>query len=253
MFKLNILKEPEQDWSIDRIVNEYTPKSWSKVFEDSRIELHDVSLILEEQEKLYGQFYPLKKDIFSAFNITPLDSVKVVILGQDPYHQTVLINGKLLPRAVGLSFSVRREDEIPSSLNNIYKELSNTVQGFIKPNHGDLREWAVQGVLLLNMCLTVRPGHPRSHGDIWLGFINKVFKAISRTNPQCIYILWGREAQKVKSMLNEKSFILEAPHPSGLSANNGFFGCNHFNLVNEILERQGKTKINWNITPIRNF
>lgn len=251
MLTLNVMKQPiDQTWSIERIASEAPPRTWEEVFEDAKAELHDVSMILDEQERTYGQYYPLKKDIFAAFQYTPLSNVKAVILGQDPYHQTININGAAVPRAVGLSFSVRREDSIPSSLQNIYTELANTVRGFTKPDHGDLREWASKGVLLLNSCLTVRPGQPGSHGNIWLGFINKVFKAIAAVNPYCVYTLWGREAQKLKPMLCERSIILEAAHPSGLSARRGFFGCNHFNLANDALIRQGKVGINWRISTL---
>ena len=239
-----------QDWSLDRIVHETKPPTWEKVWADSYYEFRDVSEILDNQERTYGPYYPLKKDIFNAFWLTPLSNVKVVILGQDPYHQTISINGVTLPRATGLSFSVRREDSIPSSLKNIYTELANTVRGFVRPDHGDLTEWTQQGVLLLNTCLTVRPGQAGSHKDIWLGFINKVFKAIAVANPYCIFMLWGRDAQKVKPMLGERSIILEAAHPSGLSANRGFFGCNHFNEANKHLLRIGKTAINWKISTL---
>ena len=251
MLSLNIIKEPiDQSWSIQRITTERPPRTWEHVFEDAKYELRDVSSILDEQEKSFGSYYPLKKDIFAAFNYTPLSNVKVVILGQDPYHQSIPLNGVSAPRAIGFSFSVRQEDSIPSSLNNIYTELSNTIRGFVKSDHGDLREWAKQGVLLLNTCLTVRPNQAGSHGDIWLGFINKVFKAISIVNPYCIYMLWGREAQKVRSMIGDRSIVLEAAHPSGFSARRGFFGCNHFNLANEALIKQGKTCINWKISTI---
>ena len=251
MLTLNVIKAPvDQTWTVERIAAEAPPITWEKVFEDAKAELHDISTILDEQERTYGQYYPLKRDIFNAFNYTPLNQVKVVILGQDPYHQTINVGGAAVPRAVGLSFSVRREDAIPSSLQNIYTEIANTVRGFAKPDHGDLREWARQGVLLLNPCLTVRPGMAGSHGDIWLGFINKVFKAIAAVNPNCVFLLWGREAQKVKTMLGDRSVVLEAAHPSGLSARRGFFGCNHFNLANDALIRQGKVGINWRISSI---
>jgi hypothetical protein len=152
-----------------------------------------------------------------------------------------------------MSFSVRREDSIPSSLQNIYSELVTSVRGFTKPDHGDLKDWARQGVLLLNSCLTVRPGQAGSHGDIWLGFISKVIKAIAAVNPYCIYMLWGRDAQKLESMIlnvGERSIILKAAHPSGLSAKHGFFGCNHFNLANESLLKHKKTGIIWSIAPL---
>lgn len=239
-----------QDWSLERIALEAKPPTWEKVWYDSYHELKDVSEILDNQEKTYGQYYPLKRDIFNAFWLTKLDNVKVVILGQDPYHQTISVNGEAVPRATGTSFSVRREDAIPSSLKNIYTELANTVRGFVRPDHGDLSEWADQGVLLLNTCLTVRPGVAGAHKDIWLGFISKVFKAIAASNPYCIFLLWGRDAQKIKPMLGERSIILEAAHPSGLSASRGFFGCNHFNETNKHLIRLGKTAINWKISTL---
>lgn len=245
MFRLNIVdKMIDQNWTIEQIAK-LPPPSWEGVFESSTNELRDVSGILDEQERSYGMYFPLKRDIFSAFHYTPLDKVKVVIIGQDPYHQSIVVDGQSVPRATGMSFSVRKEDSIPSSLQNIYKELSDTVSGFQAPYHGDLTHWAVQGILMLNTCLTVMPGKPGSHGDIWLGFANKVFKAIARVNPRCIYLLWGKEAQKLSPMLGDKSVILEAAHPSGFSARRGFFGCNHFVLVNEHLVKQGKTGINW--------
>ena len=196
-------------------------------------------------------YYPLKKDIFAAFNYTPLNNLKVILVGQDPYHQAIIDSqGLSVPRAVGLSFSVRREDSIPSSLKNIYIELANTVRNFTVPDHGDLKQWSRQGILLINSCLTVKPRAAGSHGDIWLGFINKVFKAIAVANPQCIYVLWGKDAQKLKPIINDKGVIFESSHPSGLSATRGFFGCNHFNLINNTLLKQNKVGINWRISPL---
>ncbi len=248
MLKLNILKEPiNQSWSIMRIAFEAPPPYWEAPFIEAREEFIEITRRLEEQEQKYGRYYPNKVDIFAAFYHTPLPKVKVVILGQDPYHQTVDINNSSMPRAMGLSFSVRPGDSIPSSLMNIYRELIDTVRGFQAPDHGDLRDWARQGVLLLNTCLTVQPGKAGSHGDIWLGFITKIFKAIATVNPHCIYVLWGQHAQKLKPMIGEKSIIFEAAHPSGFSAKKGFFKCNHFNLINDALIKQGKVGINWRI------
>ena len=256
MLKLNVVKEEiNQSWTIERIAKEFPPRTWESVFKDAEPELEHISLILEQQEKAYGMFYPMKKDIFAAFNYTPLQNVKVVIVGQDPYPQTISIpksDGTIVsgPRAVGLSFSVRQGDSIPSSLQNIYKEIKNNIRTFETPDHGDLREWTRQGVLLLNMSLTLQPGAPGSHGDVWLGFVNKVFKALALVNPQCIFLLWGKEAQKVKPMLGDRSVVLEAAHPSGFSATRGFFGCNHFNLVNEHLLKQKKACINWHLSTL---
>jgi uracil-DNA glycosylase len=248
MLKLNIKKPIDRSWSVEKISKEWVPTTWEQVFADAEPELHDISDVLENQEKINGQFYPDKKDIFAAFHYTPLKNVKVVIVGQDPYHQTITVDDKSVSRAVGLSFSVRQEDSIPSSLNNIYTELQNSVLNFTRPDHGDLREWTNRGVLLLNMSLTVQPNKAGSHGDIWLGFINKVFKQLAITNPQCIFLLWGKEAQKLKQMIGDRSVVFEAAHPSGYSAHRGFFGCNHFNLVNEALAKQGKKPINWHLS-----
>lgn len=249
MIDLHIVdEEVNQNWSIIRIAREAPPTTWEHVFENALPELEHISSRLSEQEKLYGKFYPLKKDIFNAFHYTPLHKVKVVILGQDPYPQTINIRGHLLPRAVGLSFSVRPEDKTPVSLTNIYTELYNSIPGFRIPNNGDLREWAVQGVLLLNASLTLIPSSPNSHRSLWLDFISKVFREISVVNPKCIFLLWGNEAQKIKCIIGEKSVILESSHPSGYSVNRGFFGCDHFNIVNRTLIEQGKTPINWQIS-----
>lgn len=225
------------------------PASWEVVFADSIDEFEDLNEILNENIALCGRIFPAPENIFKAFELTPLDEVKVVIIGQDPYHQMVNIRGKNVPRAQGLAFSVDRDDEIPSSLQNILAELKNTVPGFQRPTHGDLTRWTYQGVLLLNMCLTVNPNSAGSHGAIWLGFIKKVITAIAAVNKKCIYVLWGREAQKLSREIGSKGVILEAAHPSGLSAHRGFFGCNHFNLINEMLIEQNKTPVNWNLNP----
>ena len=251
---LNIIKPDltdaiDQTWSLKKITEECVPASWEKVFEESEHEFKAISDILDKQEGMYGSYYPLKKDIFKAFRITKLSDIKVVIIGQDPYHQAAQINGKIVPRAQGLAFSVDKDDSIPSSLMNIYKELEKSVHGFIKPDHGDLTEWSQrEGVFLLNSCLTVRANEAGSHGAIWTGFIYRVLRAIAAVNPTCIFLLWGREAQNVQSMVGEKSVVLCAPHPSGLSANRGFFGCNHFNLANEALKKQNKSGINWKLS-----
>lgn len=234
-----------QSWTIEKIVKEFPPLSWEEIFKQARDELEEISEILEEQEKIYGLFYPLKKHIFRAFELTRLEDVAVVLLGQDPYYQT-LHQGQ--PRAQGLSFSVHKEDEIPSSLQNIYLELKSTISDFIPPYHGDLTEWAQQGVLLLNQCLTVRPGSPGSHGAIWMGFISKIFDYLAEKRPHTVYILLGREAQKMRKYISDKAPVIEALHPSGRSR--GFLGSKVFSQVNEILQTKGQRPINWNLSKI---
>lgn len=243
MLRLHIRKQVSDDWNVSEIAQRDTPHTWEAVFADAHQEIEDVAAILATQP----EYYPLKKDIFNAFHQTPLPKVRVVIFGQDPYHQAVTINGQTVPRATGLSFSVRKGDSIPSSLQNIFKELHQSVRGFQKPDNGDLTSWCEQGVLMLNSCLTVRPREAGSHGEIWHGFIRKVLKAISVVNPNCIYVMWGKEAQKLAGMIVSPRYTLTAAHPSGFSAARGFFGCNHFNQINDILVKLGGMGITWSI------
>lgn len=243
--RLKIVPEITQNWTIEQIAQERTPVGWEYVFKEAAPELHDISEIIENKERDGEGVFPLKKDIFKAFELTPLDKVRCVIIGQDPYFQTVDATG--LPRAQGLSFSVSKEDTIPSSLNNIFTELENTVPGFHRPRYGDLTNWARQGVLLLNMSLTVKPGKAGSHGEIWMGFISKVLYALAQARPNAVYLLLGQQAQKLQKYISDRAPIVTAAHPSGLSAKKGFFGANVFNKVNQLLIKSGQTPINWNL------
>ncbi len=188
--------------------------------------------------------YPPADDIFNAFHFTPLSEVKVVILGQDPYHNE--------NQAHGLSFSVPvSQKEIPPSLQNIYKELSDDCGCFI-PNNGYLEKWARQGVLLLNTVLTVRAHAANSHqGKGWEIFTDAVINAVNAQDRPIVYLLWGSPARRKAAMLtNPKHLILEAPHPSPLSAYRGFFGCRHFSSCNCFLEEHGIQPIDWQIENI---
>lgn len=194
----------------------------------------------------YGKtvVYPPADDIFNAFHFTPLSEVKVLLLGQDPYHN--------VNQAHGLSFSVLPEQkDIPPSLQNIYKELQDDMGCYI-PNNGYLKKWADQGVLLLNTVLTVRAHQANSHqGRGWEQFTDAVIQAVNAQDRPIVYFLWGRPAQMKASMLtNPKHLILKAPHPSPLSAYRGFFGCKHFSMANEFLEKNGIEPIDWQIENI---
>lgn len=188
--------------------------------------------------------YPPADDIFNAFHFTPLSKVKVVILGQDPYHN--------VNQAHGLSFSVPpSQKEIPPSLQNIYKELQDDLGCYI-PNNGYLKKWAAQGVLMLNTVLTVRAHQANSHQNRgWEQFTDAVINAVNEQDRPIVYLLWGRPAQsKIPMLTNPKHLILKAPHPSPLSAYRGFFGCRHFSQTNEFLEKNGLEPIDWQIENI---
>lgn len=184
--------------------------------------------------------YPPADDLFNAFHLTPLGKVKVVILGQDPYHGD--------GQAHGLCFSVKKGVEPPPSLVNIYQELHDDI-GCKIPNHGCLEKWAEQGVLLLNTVLTVRAHNAMSHRGIgWEEFTDAAIRILNEQDRPIVYILWGRPAQEKKKMLNNpKHLILTAPHPSPLSAYRGFFGSKPFSKTNEFLEANGIEPIDWSI------
>ena len=195
-----------------------------------------------QSEKDAGQVvYPKNADIFRALNDTPFDKVKVVILGQDPYHGP--------NQAHGLSFSVQKGIAIPKSLINIYKELATNIPGFIKPAHGNLEEWAKQGVLLLNATLTVRAGEAASHQKKgWEIFTDEIIHMLSEKRTGLVFILWGAYAQsKIPLIDQSKHHIIKSVHPSPLSVERGFWGSKPFSKANAYLDKEGKNPIDWQI------
>lgn len=192
-------------------------------------------------ERAQGKtIYPPGALIFNAFDKTPFDKVKVVILGQDPYHGP--------GQAHGLSFSVQPGIKPPPSLVNIYKELQTDI-GLPTPTSGNLDHWAEQGVLLLNAALTVRANEPASHAKIgWADFTNGVISKLSDKKTGLVFLLWGRFAHEKQSLIDEtRHFVLKAAHPSPFSADKGFFGCKHFSKTNDILSKEGKDPIDWSV------
>jgi len=219
-----------------------TERTWSDIIEKEQqteyfTKAHNYSISRRADGKTV---FPATENVFRAFDETPFESVRVVILGQDPYHGA--------RQAEGLSFSVPVGIPIPPSLRNIFKELHDDI-GVIAPSHGHLINWAHQGVFLINAVLTVEEGIPNSHANRgWEQFTDAVIKKISDHKEHVVFLLWGNYARKKKSLIDEtKHTVLEAAHPSPLSAYNGFFGCKHFSKANEALIGYGKKPIDWQI------
>lgn len=185
--------------------------------------------------------YPPVKEVLTALQLTSPEDVKVVIFGQDPYHEP--------GQAKGLCFAVNRGCKIPPSLQNIYKELKNEYPDFQIPDHGDISSWAEQGVLLLNSVLTVRAHQARSHAGIgWEEFTSAIVRIVEEQNRPIVYMLWGRDAKEKKSLITNKNrLILETTHPSPFSASYGFLGCGHFKKANDWLIKNGETPIDWTV------
>jgi uracil-DNA glycosylase len=206
----------------------------------AREDMRQLSSFLRQRKAAGVQVYPPGKHIFAAFDATPFDAVKLVILGQDPYHGP--------GQAHGLCFSVQPGIPVPPSLLNIYKELETDV-GFVRPEHGCLLPWAKQGVLLLNSVLTVEKGQAGSHqGRGWEGFTDHVIDVLNRQRTHLVFLLWGSYAQKKGAMIDtRKHCVLRAPHPSPLSAHRGFLGCKHFSAANRYLASTGQPPIDWQL------
>lgn len=218
-------------------------KNWNDFFEQEKQKpyFNKIVAFLDEEKKNGEIVYPPSEHILSAFNYTPFGNVKVVILGQDPYHGP--------NQAHGLAFSVNKGIRVPPSLANMYKELEKDIPGFKIPNHGYLESWANQGVMMLNNVLTVRKGLPASHANIgWEIFTDAAVEYLNKNKEGLVFLLWGSHAHKKGQNIDaKKHYVLKAAHPSPFSAYRGFFGCNHFSKTNEILKKEGKQEINWSI------
>ena len=201
----------------------------------------DILAYVTAQRNAGKTIYPPQQDVFNAFRLTELHQVKVVILGQDPYHGP--------NQAHGLSFSVLPGVPVPPSLGNMYKELRADISGFQRPSHGFLQSWARQGVLLLNAVLTVEAGQAHSHASLgWETFTDRVIAALNAHKQSIVFLLWGSHAHKKGNIIDPgRHHILKAPHPSPLSAHRGFFGCKHFSQTNQFLQQQGFSPIIWTL------
>lgn len=219
--------------------------SWLQVLKDEfdKPYMHSLRAFLQAEKQAGKIIYPHGKNIFNAFNSTPFDAVKVVILGQDPYHGP--------GQAHGLCFSVFPGVPFPPSLLNIFKEIQQD-QGIPVPPHGCLQSWAEQGVLLLNATLTVEQGRAGSHqGKGWETFTDQAITALNREREGLVFLLWGSYAQQKGALIDgRKHLVLKSPHPSPLSAHRGFFGNRHFSKANEWLAQRGQQPIDWSVAPV---
>ncbi|MBK06512.1 MAG: uracil-DNA glycosylase [Deltaproteobacteria bacterium] len=216
-------------------------ESWLEILGDEfdKPYMDELRAFLREEMKKH-KVYPPGSLMFNALNVTPFEKARVIILGQDPYHGP--------NQAHGLSFSVQRGVKPPPSLQNIFQELNNSL-GVPIPKHGDLTSWAEQGVLLLNTTLSVRARSPKSHaGKGWEEFTDRIIDELNEKREGLVFVLWGSHAGKKATRIDQmKHLVLRSAHPSPYSADRGFFGCNHFSIINEHLERRGETPINWEL------
>jgi len=219
------------------------PKTWESIINDERDKEYFQSVLafVEQQRNSGKTIYPPQELVFNAFDMTPFESVRVVILGQDPYHGA--------NQAHGLAFSVLPGVKIPPSLRNMYKELAQDIEGFEIPNHGYLDSWASQGVLMLNTVLTVEEAKAHSHAKCgWETFTGAIITELNQRSEPIIFLLWGAHAQKKGQAIDsERHHVLTAPHPSPLSARRGFFGCKHFSMTNKILSSIDQNPIDWRL------
>ncbi|KAA8599740.1 MULTISPECIES: uracil-DNA glycosylase [Vibrio] len=219
------------------------PKTWESIINDEREKeyFQNVLTFVEQQRNSGKTVYPPQDQVFSAFDMTPFESVRVVILGQDPYHGA--------NQAHGLAFSVLPGVKIPPSLRNMYKELAQDIKGFEAPSHGFLESWASQGVLMLNTVLTVEEAKAHSHAKCgWESFTDAIIAELNQRSEPIIFLLWGAHAQKKGQVIDaKKHHVLVAPHPSPLSARRGFFGCQHFSTTNQLLSSIDQQPIDWRL------
>jgi uracil-DNA glycosylase len=222
---------------------------WQKIItsEQAKSYYQNLSMEIAKQRAEGVVIFPREEDVLNAFSMVDLEHVKVVILGQDPYHG-VGKSGE--SQAHGLAFSVRKGIKVPPSLVNIYKELTQDLSDFTTPDHGNLIKWAQQGVLLLNTVLTVQQGQAHSHAKLgWETFTDNIIAQLNSENPGCVFLLWGSHAQKKgKHIDSSKHYVLNGPHPSPLSAYRGFFGCQHFSKANQWLASHGHLEIDWTLS-----
>lgn len=216
--------------------------TWTDELEKYKNPIKKISDLIGENEKKHGMYYPLKKDLFNFLKMTPLDKVKLVIWGQDPYP-TLLKDGT--PRAQGYSFGVKKDDNIPQSLQNVYKEIKSDFPMFEIPNHGDLTYLAKKGILFMNQSLTFCPKKPKLYLKMWNRFTYIIINILNEKIENCIHLLWGKQCEPLVEHIRSRE-VFQTSHPSPFSVRRGFIGCKHFLKVNITLKKQERGEINWN-------
>lgn len=244
--KFLIIPNITQDWDLIRIIEESIPPKWQTIFNELIKELYTINETLTRREMEQIPIFPLKCNIFNVFYDLSPQQIRVVILGQDPYYNCDRNN---VPYAHGYAFSTLSAD-IPSSLQNIFKEIRNEYRSVITEmeigkNNGNLMSWVRQGVFLLNTALTVEYGKAGSHLELWRIFSDRLINYISYQNPRCIFLLLGNHAKQKQDVINKNCDIITTVHPSGQSANRGFFGCNCFKEINRLLTNRNEEPIQW--------
>lgn len=233
-----------KEWTL---IPKEIPVSWESVFSSCAKDLERIESVIRQDMKKnnYEEFYPTTENIYRSLKLTKLQDIKVVLVGTFPAAD--FCSCGLHPRYTGLAYSYEPCDKIGQMSKNIYTEVCDNLELTGRLMTPDFSPWASRGVLMLNFCLTTRPMEHGSHGKIWMGFIETIFKEIDKINPKCIYLLWGREAEDLQSLLTNSAVKLCTTSPSGFSAARGFFGCGHFKEINRILKSRGIEEIDFSL------
>lgn len=240
--KLKIVEQKiNNDSKITDLIEVGIPTCWIEIFKNSTDELEFIDSILQKHESTHGISFPFRNNIFRAFQLTPISKIKAVFISTEPYSG---INYDGLPLANGLAFSVNESCTIPKDLNCLYAEISRVIPSFKIPTHGNLTKWALEGILLLNLALTVTPNTPKSHGEIWTGFIAKVLEHLAIHKPKVPYILFGDTTKSIANLISGQSLVVTTSNPSYTSK---FVQSNCIKLLIDNLEKIGESPINWNL------
>lgn len=237
----------QNNLTIIEYLNLYCPESWREIFYEARLELQDVSEVIERFKNNGSVIIPSINDLFNPFVYCPVNNVKVVIFDVKPINHSFNSKGVKEFKSDGIAFSTKINYNPLDTILNIYQEISNNDPNFIIPDHGNLIPWLKQGVLLLNSQFTTEYTRNNNHDIIWHGFIQRVLNNINKINNKCVYVIWGNELKIIKNLIPPKSYILETFHHPSSKFNSSFNGCNHFNLINEYLIKNNIKPIDWTI------